>query len=192
MRLMKKLWRLIIEGVSILVNRLRTQGLKTTLMWVYGRGLPFLTGIPTMQFSRITPQIYVGPQYNAAGKRKLVLCGINAGVNMRGEFDDAAHGLALEKYCHLPTVDDTAPTLEHIRKGIDFIREVVNDGGKVYIHCAGGIGRAPTIAAAYFMSRGYTLEEAIALIKKARPFINIMPPQMEQLKRFEAILEESS
>ena len=192
MRLMKKLWRLIIEGVSTLVNRLRTQGLKTTLMWVYGRGLPFLTGIPTMQFSRITPQIYVGPQYKAAGKRKLQHCGINAGVNMRCEFDDAAHGLALEKYCHLPTVDDTAPTLEHIRKGIDFIRDVVNDGGKVYIHCAGGIGRAPTIAAAYFMSRGYTLEEAIALIKKARPFINIMPPQMEQLKRFEAILEESS
>jgi hypothetical protein len=29
------------------------------------------------------------------------------------------------------------------------------------------------------------LEEAIALIKKTRPIIRIMPPQLEQLERFE-------
>jgi protein-tyrosine phosphatase len=42
------------------------------------------------------------------------------------------------------------------------------------------------MAAAYFIARGMTLDEALALIKRARPFIRIMPPQMERLREFEA------
>lgn len=170
-----------------MVHRLRTQGLWITLLWLYGRGLPFVTGIPIMKFSQITPEIYVGAQHQQAGKRKLERLGITGAVNMRIEFDDAAHGLALEHYCHLPTVDDAAPTLEHLQQGVDFIRRVTAGGGKVYIHCAGGIGRAPTMAAAYLISLGLSLDDAVALIKASRPFINIMPPQREQLKRFEAV-----
>jgi protein-tyrosine phosphatase len=112
---------------------------------------------------------------------------IDGDLNLRVEFDDATHGLALENYCHLPTIDDDAPTLEHLNQGVAFIKQVVGQGGKVYIHCAGGVGRAPTMAAAYFISQGLPLDEAIALIKKSRPFIKIMPVQMEQLWRFEAL-----
>ena len=60
------------------------------------------------------------------------------------------------------------------------------NGGKVYIHCSAGVGRAPTMAAAYFLSRGHTLDEAIGMIKQVRPFINIMTPQMELLQKMEA------
>lgn len=179
------------KGFTILNYRLRTQGLKTTLLWAYGRGLPKLTGVPLLQYSRITPEIYVGPQYNLAGKRKLESMGITAGINMRLEFDDAAHGLALEKYCYLPTIDDEAPALDHLNAGIDFIQHMLAEGRKVYIHCAGGVGRAPTMAAAYFISQGLTLAETLTLIKKTRPFIKIMPPQMALLKRFETLHRES-
>jgi len=140
-----------------------------------------------MKYSRITPEIYVGPQYRRAGKRRLLRMGINGSVNMRIEFDDAAHGLALEHYCHLPTVDDHAPTLDDLHQGVAFIHKVTAGGGKVYIHCGGGIGRAPTMAAAYFISQGLTSDEAISLIKKSRPFIRMMPAQTEQLERFEAL-----
>jgi dual specificity MAP kinase phosphatase len=171
----------------IFINRLRTQGILTTLIWFYGRGIPYLTGVPLERYSRITPNIYLGAQYGPVGKRKLEQLGITGSVNMRIEFDSAEHGLALNQHCHLPTIDDDAPTLEHLEKGIDFIQQVIDEGGKVYIHCAGGIGRAPTMTVAYLISQGHTLAEAIALVKKYRPFINIMPPQMEQLKRFEAL-----
>ena len=40
------------------------------------------------------------------------------------------------------------------------------------------------MAAAYFVSQGMTIDEAIALIKARRPFINITPPQMEALQRY--------
>jgi len=174
------------KGWNILIFRLRNQGLRTTLVWIYGRGVPKLTGVPLIKYSRITPQIFVGPQYRMAGKRKLERLGITGDVNLRVEFDDAAHGLALQHYCHLPTIDDDAPTLEHLAEGAAFIRKIVAGGGKVYIHCAGGVGRAPTLAAAWFITQGMSLNEALALIKKARPFIKIMPVQMAQLQHFEA------
>lgn len=189
---MKKLVKFIKKGFDILFYRLREQGPKTTMVWVYGRGVPKLTGVPTMQYSQITPDIFVGPQYGPAGKRKLQGLGINAGVNLRIEFDDAAHNLALTEYCYLPTIDDDAPSMEDLHRGVAFIQRIIDEGGKVYIHCAGGVGRAPTMAAAYFISQGRTLTEALTLIKKARPFIKIMPPQMAQLKRFETIQHKNN
>lgn len=189
---MKKTVKLIKKGVYILAYRLLNQGVRTTLAWGYGRGVPKITGVPWLRFSRVTPHIYVGPQYRAAGKRKLEALGINAGVNLRIEFDDAAHGLAFENYCYLPTVDDDAPAIEHLQEGVAFIGRVVAGGGRVYIHCAGGVGRAPTMAAAYFMSEGYTLDEALALIRRVRPFIKITPPQLAQLQRFEALVRETA
>lgn len=175
----------IAKGLKIAIRRLRTQGLRTTAIWIYARGIPYVTGKPFLSYSRITPEIYVGPQYRLGGKRLLEGEGIHYSVNMRVEFDDMEHGLALQNYCHLPTVDDTPPSMEHLQKGVAFITDAVDNGGRVYIHCSAGVGRAPTMAAAYFLSRGHTLTEAIDMITRVRPFINIMVPQMEFLRQIE-------
>jgi protein tyrosine phosphatase (PTP) superfamily phosphohydrolase (DUF442 family) len=84
--------------------------------------------------------LYVGPQFNAAGKRAFEREGITAVVNLRTEFDDAAHGLAFPHYCYLPTVDDDSPSPEHFQRGVDFIQAQIAAGGKVYIHCKAGSG----------------------------------------------------
>lgn len=176
----------IAKGLRIVIRRLRTQGPRTTVLWAYARGIPYLTGKPFLSYSRVTPEIYVGPQFRLGGKQLLEREGVHYSVNMRVEFDDAEHGLALANYCHLPTVDDTPPTIEDMNRGIEFITDAVSSGGKVYIHCSAGVGRAPTMAAAYFLSKGHTLDEAVAMIKQVRPFINIMTPQMELLQQMEA------
>lgn len=177
---------LLIKSFDILSYRLKTDGLGVTLNWFWTRLYPKLTGKPVLHTSQITPQIFVGTQFGAAGKQLLERNGIHYDVNLREEFDDAAHGLALKHYCYLPTPDDHDPSIEQLEQGIAFIEQAVKDNGRVYIHCAGGIGRAPTMAAAYFMRQGMTLDEALALIRKVRPFIRIMPPQMALLKRFES------
>lgn len=174
------------KGRDILTRRVRSQGLRVSLIWFYSRGFSKLTGIPILRHSRITPEVYVGAQYGRLGKRKLERAGITGDVNLRTEFDDAAHGLALLHYLHLPTVDDHAPTFDNLEQGAAFIRQEIDGGGKVYIHCAGGVGRAPTQAAAYFITQGMSLDEALTLIRRTRPFIDIRPTQMEQLKQFEA------
>jgi protein-tyrosine phosphatase len=188
---MRKFFHYMKMGRSLFMYRLRTQGLASTLLWLYVRSAAFITGIPFFRYCQVTPVVFVGPQYRKLGKRALVRWGITATVNMRTEFDDALHGLTLDQYCYLPTVDDQAPTLDQLERGVEFIHQVVSKGGKVYVHCTGGIGRAPTMAAAYFIYTGMRLEDAIRLIAETRPFIRIMPPQIEQLERFEALQRES-
>ena len=184
--IVREIIRLTAKGIRIVSRRLRTQGVATTLLWVFVRSVAFFTGIPFIRYNKITPVIYVGPQYRKWGKRKLERLGIHASVNMRSEYDDAAHHLNLDQYCHLPTVDDQAPSLEQLSRGVEFINRVVAQGGRVYIHCSGGIGRAPTMAAAYFISQEFTIDEAIGLISRSRPFVCITPAQMNQLGRFDS------
>lgn len=181
---MSKIINLLHKGYRIGVNRVREQGLGTTLLWLYGRGLPAVTGVPLLRYSQVTPQLYVGPQYRKPGLSHLRNNGINAVVNMRIEHDDQTHGLAPHLYCYLPTIDDDAPTLEHLEEGVNFIRSAIDAGEKVYVHCGAGVGRAPTMAAAYLVSTGINLETAIQTIKKVRPFIFIMPPQMAILQQW--------
>jgi len=144
----------------------------------------FLTGVPIERFSRITPEVFVSGQYRSRGKKALTERGITAVVNLRTEYDDAAAGIALPNYLHLKTVDNTPPTIEQLKQGVDFIHDEVQRGGKVYIHCAAGVGRAPTLAAAYFVSKGLSPQEAWAKIKKVRPFIRPTRRQRQQVEQF--------
>ena len=171
-------------GAVRLADRLNTQGWRVTFSWLVGHGLPRLTGVPILRYCRVTPQIYVGAQIGALGKRRLLAQGFTATVNLRSEFDDAAHGLALADYCYQPTDDGYPSTLAQLEAGIAFIERVVEGGGKVYVHCHGGIGRAPSLVAAYLMRQGRSLEEALALIRVARPFIRFAPEQLDRLKNF--------
>lgn len=189
---MTNLLKLAWKPFRIVIHRLRTHGPRATWMWAWGRGVTRVTGALVLSHSRIMPELYVGPQYGKLGKRQLERAGITGGVNLRIEFDDAARGLALTHYCHLPTIDETPPTLEHLHEGAAFIERVIAEGGKVYVHCAGGVGRAPTMAAAYLMTQGHTLDAALALIQQGRPYVDVLPDQLARLKEFEASREDAS
>ena len=100
------------------------------------------------------------------------------------EFDDQAAGIAPPRYMHLKIIDNTPPTLEHLQAGSDFIAQEIRQGGKVYIHCAAGVGRAPTMAAAYLVSTGRSPAEAWTQIRQVRPFIRPTPAQIAQVDAF--------
>ncbi|HMN60188.1 MAG TPA: dual specificity protein phosphatase [Anaerolinea sp.] len=173
------------KGIRILSRRISQQGVYVSFLWMFGRGLPMLTGKPILRFSEVTPQLYVGPQYRKNGLDYLKSQGIQAVVNLRIEKDDAKLGLAPANYCYLPTVDDEAPSPEHLEQGLRFIAGMISRGERVYIHCGAGVGRAPTMAAAYLISTGMSLDQALGAIRKVRPFIFITPPQMQALAKFE-------
>lgn len=173
------------KGIRILTRRISQQGVYVSLLWMFGRGLPMLTGKPILRFSRVTPQLYVGPQYRKNGLDFLKSQGIQAVVNLRIEKDDAKLGLAPAYYCYLPTVDDEAPSPMHLDQGVRFISDMIASGERVYIHCGAGVGRAPTMAAAYLISTGMSLAQALEAIRKVRPFIFITPPQLQALAQYE-------
>jgi protein-tyrosine phosphatase len=140
-----------------------------------------IRGAPIRRVSQITPHIHVGGQYRQRGWPALRSRGITAVINLRTEFDDAEAGIAPPNYLYLPAIDDHAPSLEQLRQGSGFIENEISAGGAVYIHCGSGIGRAPTMAAGYFLNTGLTPDQAWAKIREVRPFIRPTAPQLDQI-----------
>jgi predicted protein tyrosine phosphatase len=180
------------RGLEILKRRLTEQGFRTTAWWAADHAARIFTGANIRRLSQITPQLHVGGQHRRHGMSRLKERGITAVVNMRIEFDDEAAGVSFERYLHLPTVDDEAPTLEDLHRGVAFISEETARNGAIYIHCGSGIGRAATMAAAYLVSTGLTPDEAWARIREIRPFVRPTPVQVEQLERFAAQIHQAA
>lgn len=76
------------------------------------------------------------------------------------------HGLRHIRYW----IDDmTAPELEDVR---DFVAEVSAElarGGRVAVHCLGGVGRTGTLIACYLVHEGWSAEDAISEVRRRRP-----------------------
>lgn len=143
-------------------------------------------GIPTLKRSQITADLFLGSQYSLLGLQKLEALGITAIVNMRMHSDYADAVYKGIKYLHLPTPDNTPPSLAILEQGADFVDKEIKNGGKVYVHCRQGLGRGPTMTMAYLIKIGMTFEDAFTLVRKIRTFINPRPSQIDQLKKLEA------
>lgn len=170
--------------VYILYHRLAGQGLGPTWLWVKDKIQQRTRGFSQPAVSRVQPLLYVGGQPRRRGLAAMRQLGIAAIVNMREEVDDARRGVALEHYLWLPTTDDRPPTLAMLARGVAFITAQMAAGQGVYIHCAAGVGRAPTMAAAYLVSTGMTPARAWERIRQVRPFIRPTPPQFAVIEEY--------
>jgi hypothetical protein len=186
-------FQLITKGIRIVVARLREQGLRTTALWFTERTTRIIVGVSPARTSRVLPteqspslggNLYVGGQYKRRGLKLMAKRGISACIDLRREYGDVEHGLDLERQLSIPTDDDASPTIEELQHAAEFIDECLAEGRGVYIHCANGVGRAPTTAAAYLITTGLSPSEAWAKIKAARPFIRPTSIQREQIEQF--------
>lgn len=74
-------------------------------------------------------------------------------------------------WLHLPIPDKQAPTASFAplwQTAGPLVHACLQRGGKVLIHCMGGIGRTGTIAAQILLERGMTVTEAMTTIRAAR------------------------
>lgn len=168
------------------VVSLLRRGPRAIALRLYDQSKRKLTGSPAWRYSRITPNLYVGGQHYPPGWQAMLDEGITAVVNMRElHHDDVKRGVASEKHLHLATRDNTPPTLEALEQAATFIAQEIEAGGKVYVHCGVGVGRAPSAAAAYLIYSGMTTDEALTVILTKRPFIHLTGRQKRQLRTFE-------
>lgn len=179
-----KLLEKISKGANIITGRLQEQGIRVLGLWIRDHALRRLQGISPTNTSRIAPKLYVGGQQYRHGLKRMAALGIGASLSLREEADDTKRGVALERHLWLPTVDDTPPTLEQLDQAVRFTQQAIDNGKGIYIHCAAGVGRAPTTAAAYLVSTGLMPTQAWEMIYQVRPFIRPKATQFEQVERY--------
>lgn len=143
----------------------------------------------TLDYDRITDNIFIGTntccQFHF--EKELLDKGIEADISLEDNQVDSPFGVNF--FIWLPTHDHLSPSQEQLSFGAETIKHLVGMKKKIYVHCRRGHGRAPTLVAAYLLSQEKTLDEALALIKKARPVTHINDEQMTELKKFEKTIK---
>lgn len=138
-----------------------------------GRGAARASALP---IARVAPWLIVGPALPAADYQILLNHGVTHVLDLRREASDDAD--AMERlglhWRRVPIDDRAAPTdaqweeIENWCAAIGRREPRSVPPATLYVHCQGGLGRAPAIAIALLMSRGFTLSEAYRLVLAAR------------------------
>jgi len=116
--------------------------------------------------------------------------GITAVVNLRSEYQDVFDRPFPIAYLWLPVTDFTDPQPDQLLMAARFIDTAVAAGRRVLVHCRLGVGRSPTVVAAWLLYTGLPAAEAIRQVEEAprsrtRPVISRVA-----LERLAAILPE--
>jgi len=122
-----------------------------------------------MDFSQITDFLYVGKTPSLDDQSQLLNLGIELIINMR--FEARPHSDSLIQTLWLPTFDSPLIWIpvRMLKKGVDAALDTIRDGGKVYVHCHGGVHRAVALACCILISKGTSPENAMNLLKNRRP-----------------------
>lgn len=68
----------------------------------------------------------------------------------------------------MPILDQKVCSPEQMADAIKWMQEAVAGQGRVAIHCVGGLGRSGTLAACYLKTLGWSSEEALHEVRRAR------------------------
>lgn len=101
-------------------------------------------------------------------------------------------------YLHLGILDTSSSSsdaimLRTITDAVTFGTEQLATGRALLIHCRGGIRRSPTVAAAVVAAaEGMSVDEAMALVKRARPAANPRSEFVAALRTWEVLRDSDA
>lgn len=171
--------------------RVAHQGMRITGLWLYEKIWRLINGVSPAATSCVREVLYVGGQQYQRGLPHMNHWGIGATLSLREEADDSARGVAMTNHLWLPIPDNDAPSIEQLSRGVAFIQQQLREQRAVYVHCGQGVGRAPTMAAAFMMSEGLSVRSALNEIRAVRPFITPTPVQLRRLEEWADHLRNS-
>ncbi|MBI1956092.1 MAG: dual specificity protein phosphatase family protein [Acidobacteria bacterium] len=142
----------------------------------------------TVDYQFVTDQLAVGGAiWTPENMREIARAGITHVVNLQMEFDDNSINdgtgiCVLWNGCD----DDFLPKPpEFFWKGVQFALEALaNQRAKVLFHCVAGVHRSPFLLLSVLRVLGYDLEEAIGMIRAARPQADFPLVYLESVEDF--------
>jgi len=123
-----------------------------------------------MNVSWITPSLAVGGAIHTRDIARLREIGITAVVDCREEASDDELAMARNSidFLRLPTPDAHTLTQDSLDRGVAWVRERMVQGGRVYVHCSHGVGRAPELGACVLVADGFLPGRALELVRARR------------------------
>lgn len=127
--------------------------------------------------NQITDQLVVGRRLYPAE----VVGAFENYVDLAAEFFEPRAIRSLAAYVSFPILDGAAPTPEALRGAVAGLRP-----GRTFVHCAQGHGRTGLFAMAVLLHSGgaRTVEEALELLRSARPAVRLNAGQLRCIEAF--------
>ncbi|MFK7803138.1 MAG: dual specificity protein phosphatase family protein [Anaerolineae bacterium] len=130
-------------------------------------------------YDKITNGVWLGgaPTY-ARDYDYLIENRIGAVIDIRNERSDDLDLFKRHDIRHLKlrVPDIHVPSVEIISAGVDFIQQQIEDGRRVYVHCAKGRGRSATLIAGWLMKyKNMSFEEARDFMVSKRKLVKLEP-----------------
>mmetsp|Transcript_9921 Transcript_9921/g.21209 ORF Transcript_9921/g.21209 Transcript_9921/m.21209 type:complete len:303 (-) Transcript_9921:60-968(-) len=125
-------------------------------------------------YDTIVPGLVCGALPYEALVPEMRAKGVTHVLNMVAEWGGpqrayAAAGIVQKR---IRVIDFTPPTLQDIEEGVAFVKEVMDAGGSVYVHCKAGRGRAASICMGFLIQhRGMSPLEAQEFLTARRPHV---------------------
>ena len=149
-----------------------------------------------MDMTWVTDRIAVGGGiWNDENMEELVRDGVTHIINMQIEFDDRplAEGYPVQ-VLNNPTDDDFLPKPPQLfQAGVEFALDALEEpDGKVYVHCAAGVHRAPMMTLAILRVLGWPLEKAKDVILERRYVVDFADVYVESVEEFVKVYEAAN
>lgn len=105
-------------------------------------------------------------------------------LDMTGEFPRSRYAESLAYHCQ-PQLDLFPLTEEEIESAVCHLTRLAQSG-QVYVHCKLGYTRSSTVVVAWLMRQGMAegLQQALAIVRQARPQIVLREPTLAALTRW--------
>lgn len=181
MRLFARRWRMLLIGTAGLV--IGVQVLGNGAIWassvasqilVPTLGAPDVDGIGNLRV--VDDRVWRGARPTAVGYQSLADRGVTTIVDLRSESAAVPEALLGDlgiELVRVPVRDGQLPTDAQIARVLDAIDAST---GRVFIHCAAGVGRTGSIVAAYLLQDGGVGRWGALLLN-----LEVGPPSLEQI-----------